>query len=329
MVDVRDDRQPARNGRSRYAAVQVGAPVSCDRALTQLAGHLLRILELAVDDHIEDTARSRDQLRLDIERLSQLCSQTDRGGFVVSGGAVGYRNIHSGSSISGEGSGRPLSGDDCSSFQVIQCGFRSGVHRVRVFGLIVILAAFPMLLLTGCEPAEKPESIPESISSEQEVTTAPALEPTVEIFQQRNHFWVWVSLFLACGWLASGILWWFSRRRSVSTVAKRNDQTPSLHSVNKILKAACINNDAKATRNALLSWANAMVLSDSFDNLNSVGHYFGDPLKAEINSLNQSLYGIEQTDWSGEVLWQTCEKITTEVKPVVQVEEDELVALNP
>ncbi len=181
----------------------------------------------------------------------------------------------------------------------------------------------------SAKPEPVPESIPESISSEQEVTTAPALEPTVEIFHQRNHFWVWVSLFLACGWLASGILWWFSRRRSVSTVAKRNDQTPSLHSVNKILKAACINNDAKATRNALLSWANAMVLSDSFDNLNSVGHYFGDPLKAEINSLNQSLYGIEQTDWSGEVLWQTCEKITTEVKPVVQVEEDELVALNP
>jgi len=181
----------------------------------------------------------------------------------------------------------------------------------------------------AADPATKPKAVAEPIAPVQETATPPTLEPTVKIIEQSNHFWVWVSLFLACGWLASGIMWWFSRHRSVSTVKKQNHQAPSLRSVSKVLKAACMDNDANASRKALLSWANAMGLSVSFDNLNSVGHYFGDPLKTEIGDLNQSLYGVEQTNWSGEVLWQICEKISAEGKPVEYVEEDELVALNP
>ena len=181
----------------------------------------------------------------------------------------------------------------------------------------------------AADPAAKPEANIEAISPEAEITATPAVEPVVKVVEQTSYFWVWLSLLLASGWLASGILWWLSRRRPASTVSERNDHTLSLQGASKNLKTACLDDDASAARNALLSWANAMSLSESFDNLNSVGHYFGDPLKTEIGNLNQSLYGIEQNGWSGQALLLICEKITADNKPSRHIGKDELMALNP
>ena len=55
---------------------------------------VLRVAELAIHHHIEDTAGARDELGLYVKGLFEFCSQTDRSRFIVSGCAVGDRNIH-------------------------------------------------------------------------------------------------------------------------------------------------------------------------------------------------------------------------------------------
>ena len=60
----------------------------------EFPGFVLRIDELAVDVDVEDAARAFDQEGLFAERVLDLCSQTDRFGFVASGSAVGDGDVH-------------------------------------------------------------------------------------------------------------------------------------------------------------------------------------------------------------------------------------------
>ena len=182
--------------------------------------------------------------------------------------------------------------------------------------------------VTG-DPATTLEAATELVSPEPRIATPLVVEPEIAVVEQTSRFWVWLSLFLTCGWLVSVLLWWLSRRRSISVVTASKEKGMSLRQANRALKAACLANDANAVRETLLDWANTLGLSVSFNNLNSTGRYFGEPLKSEINSLNQSLYGVEQTAWTGEGLWLICESISADAKPGSRQEEDQLVALNP
>ena len=179
------------------------------------------------------------------------------------------------------------------------------------------------------DPAATPEAATELVSPEPGIATPLVVAPEIAVVEQTSRFWVWLSLFLTCGWLVSVLLWWLNRRRSISVVTAGKEKGMSLRQANRALKAGCLANDAIAVRETLLDWANTLGLSVSFSNLNSTGRYFGEPLKSEINSLNQSLYGVEQTAWTGEGLWQICESICADVKPASRQEEDQLVALNP
>ena len=55
---------------------------------------MFRVGEIAVDNHVEHAARTLDQRGHDTQLGFELRSQTDRGGFVVSGHAEFDRNVH-------------------------------------------------------------------------------------------------------------------------------------------------------------------------------------------------------------------------------------------
>ncbi len=134
-----------------------------------------------------------------------------------------------------------------------------------------------------------------------------------------KSFWMWASVLMAIGWISSILAWWFSRRGINWRSTKTMDSVEiSLRKANKKLHRACVNNNVSEARNALLSWANAIVVSHKFINLNQVMRYFGNPLKAQVDLLNQSIYSPSAGDWNGELLWQICQEISSEMTPLVE-----------
>ena len=132
-------------------------------------------------------------------------------------------------------------------------------------------------------------------------------------------YWMWVSVLLAVGWVASTLVWWVRRsginwRRTEST----DSIEISLRKAKMNLHRACLSNNASQVRSTLLSWADAMVVSQKFDNLNQVTHYFGNPLKQQVDRLNQAIYSPSKDGWNGELLWTVCEQISAELMPLAE-----------
>ena len=84
---------PALLARRRGASARTDAPHQRG-FVGELARFVLGVQQLAIDNHIEDAAAAIDELGLDVERLLQLGSQTDRLGPVVSLHAVGDGDVH-------------------------------------------------------------------------------------------------------------------------------------------------------------------------------------------------------------------------------------------
>jgi hypothetical protein len=132
---------------------------------------------------------------------------------------------------------------------------------------------------------------------------------------ETNRFWIWLSLFLALGWMASILAWWIVHRRST-----RLEPTPpgvaltSLRKAKRRLKQTCVGNNVQEARDALLNWANCIDPEQQFSRLSQIARYFGESLKGHIDALNQSLYSQGGTDWDGEALWQACASHTPRSK---------------
>ena len=125
-----------------------------------------------------------------------------------------------------------------------------------------------------------------------------------------DWFWLWMSIILGAGWLASFLAWWLSRRGSRLRSARSDDAAKNdLPGAIKRLRQACADNSAGDARKAVLSWANALQSNRRFVNLNQVARYFGNPLKQQLDLLNRSIYSESAGDWRGESLWRTCEDI--------------------
>ena len=171
-------------------------------------------------------------------------------------------------------------------------------------------------------------SEPASTSQPPVAITEDATNP-VEVVPVNNPFWIWFSLFLACGWLASGLYWWFSGRPASSAKSDDQPKQTSLGKASKILEKACLQNNALAAREALLPWANALDAGCRFVNLNEMTQVFGEPLKGALKELNQSLYSAGSEEWNGEDLWRVCKDIAESSKVSEKTEVDGLQALNP
>jgi len=137
-------------------------------------------------------------------------------------------------------------------------------------------------------------------------------------------FWLWLSIILGAGWLASFIAWWFSRRGSRLGSTSSDDAVKNdLPGAVKRLRQACAENSANNARDAVLSWANALVKNHRLVNLNQVARHFGNPLRQQLDLLNRSIYSESAGDWHGESLWRTCKEITDDHIP-----DDEISVLN-
>ncbi|MEQ1740118.1 MAG: BatD family protein [Methyloglobulus sp.] len=147
----------------------------------------------------------------------------------------------------------------------------------------------PKLLTTPAAPITKAESN----------TQVPVNNGVLQ-----SSIWLWVSLFLALGWMATVI--YFLQKRPKNQIPDNKEINRLKHEISlkesaKKLKEACVSNDAQAAKKALLEWG-----KQKFDvsNLGSIADYCDARLRDEILYLNNALYSKDNNEWTGKKLMQ-------------------------
>ena len=168
----------------------------------------------------------------------------------------------------------------------------------------------PKLLTTPAAPITKAES-----------NTQVPVNTGVE----QSNIWLWVSLFLVLGWMATVIF--FLQRRPKNPMPddkeiNRLKRETNLKESAKKLKKACARNDAQAVKNALLDWGKQKFDASS---LGSIADYCDARLRDEILYLNNALYSKDNTEWTGKKLMQAF----TENKAREKVASNDEAALEP
>ncbi len=174
------------------------------------------------------------------------------------------------------------------------------------------IARIPETTLTTVAVATQSVAIAPAVTSAipQKIETGPVIKSP-----QETNIWLWVSVFLAVGWLITVIV--FLIKRTVKKpVIENSDLEISLKECIKNLKKACTNNDAVAAKDALLEWGRKKF---NASNLGAIAGFCDARLRDEILHLNHTLYGKEIGQWHGKKLFQTFtenkarEKIATPV----------------
>ena len=154
-----------------------------------------------------------------------------------------------------------------------------------------------------------------------------APEPTPRVVAN-NNLWLWLSLLLACGWLSSGLYWWFKSRASGSPDLQAVEH-PGLRAARKQLRQGCEADDSTHARHALLDWGRALLQPREVSNLHQLGLVLGDDLARQVEWLNQSLYAGESVGWQGRELWLLCQQLEKTGAAGGERDIDELLPLNP
>ncbi|MDD5460651.1 MAG: BatD family protein [Methylococcales bacterium] len=159
------------------------------------------------------------------------------------------------------------------------------------------------------EIARIPETAITALAAEaQAVTTAPTVtavspqktEPTPTVQPQQDNRWLWVSIFLASGWLIT-LIFFLTKRAIKKPIIEVSDADIKLKEDIQILKKACTENNAVAAKDALLKWGRKKY---KIANLGALAVFCEARLRDEILHLNEILYGRKAEQWQGKKLFQ-------------------------
>ena len=159
------------------------------------------------------------------------------------------------------------------------------------------------------EMAEIPETTITALADAQTVVNnpqiTPANTPTLTTTPSINtlpetNYWLWSSVCLAIGWLITVIVFLKLRTKS-EPLNKDVEINAEITEGIKALKNACIQNDAIATKNALIAWGK---LNFNQATLAGIADCCDARLRDEILHLNHSLYGKAISEWQGKKLFQ-------------------------
>ncbi|MFA5016975.1 MAG: BatD family protein [Methylobacter sp.] len=142
--------------------------------------------------------------------------------------------------------------------------------------------------VTPVAPAEVQQ--PQKAEQSTPITTPP----------QQQNIWLWVSVFLASGWLAT-LAYFLIKRSAKKPVAEKSEQEIRLEDSVKSLKKACADNNAAAAKDALLAWGRQKYGAAS---LGAIAELSDARLRDEVLYLNRILYGREPDQWQGKKLFQ-------------------------
>ncbi|MGR8978635.1 MAG: BatD family protein [Gammaproteobacteria bacterium] len=117
---------------------------------------------------------------------------------------------------------------------------------------------------------------------------------------KETNIWMWISLFLAMGWLGTLAFFLTPRRPAIPAVKPKQDDPLVAESI-KVLKKACNENDAATAKNALIEWGRQ---KHQVSSLGALANRCDARLRDEIVHLNKILYGKETRQWQGKRLYQ-------------------------
>ncbi len=153
------------------------------------------------------------------------------------------------------------------------------------------------IALAGTQaPVTAPETPVAVVEKPQKAEPAPVIAPP----QQAYTIWIWISVFLASGWLIT-LIFFLTRKPAKTPVMVSDNQAPNLKDIVKNLKKACSDNDALAAKEVLIEWGRQKF---NVTSLGAIATFCDARLRDEILQLNQVLYGKEKDQWQGKKLFQ-------------------------
>lgn len=156
-------------------------------------------------------------------------------------------------------------------------------------------AAITVMEAAGTQPIPVAPAAPAVQQPQQAEEAAPITNQP-----QQQNVWLWVSVFLATGWLAT-LVYFLVKRPAKKPVVEKNEPEIRLADSVKKLKKACMDNNAAVAKDALLAWGRQKSGAAS---LGAIAELSDARLRDEILHLNQALYGKATEQWQGKKLFQ-------------------------
>lgn len=119
-----------------------------------------------------------------------------------------------------------------------------------------------------------------------------------------GRWWRWLSVLLACGWLATAGLW-AARVRNAAQSRQRPQSPPRRATGRELLdrlRAACDHNDAASAQRLLLEWGALRFPDSPPHSLGTLAAKLPDAVAPEIERLEKHLYGAAKVAWDGGAL---------------------------
>ena len=176
------------------------------------------------------------------------------------------------------------------------------------------VATLPAKQIAITGTAKTPSSVNSpSILTDSETQTLESNDSDIEtqrVIHKTASYWPWISALFAALWLITTFLWQQERKKSPSTtepVKSDNRNAVSLDKLKHAIQTHSLNNDATATRTALIQWAQQYWPKHPIRNLGDIKRLCSHQACAEqIQKLDSSLY-TQDHNWDGSQLYHTLE----------------------
>ena len=125
----------------------------------------------------------------------------------------------------------------------------------------------------------------------------------VPVVSSGTNRWAWLSVALAIGWLATTLVWLWSRRRAANKTAVCK-APPTEKKLVATINSACSSNDADAAKQALLNWAAFQWPGSRVHSLGELAARIDGDFQQRVHCLSQALYSNSGQNWKeGSLLW--------------------------
>lgn len=131
------------------------------------------------------------------------------------------------------------------------------------------------------------------------------------------RWWPWLTVLLACGWLATAGLWAASLRNAARS--RRRPPSPPRPAASRELlgrlRAACDRNDAASARGVLLEWGALRFPDSPPHSLGMLAAKLPEAAASEIERLEKHLYGAAKVSWDGGALHAALARVDSVERP--------------
>jgi len=158
-------------------------------------------------------------------------------------------------------------------------------------------------------PSSSPTMQDITINTPVENTLNPAHVDT-DSGTDNSLIWKLISLILALSLIYTLFLLWRKKQNTSPPKTDDRKQSPSLKQTLNSLKQACDKNNAPASKDALLQWAQIVFTDKPAHSLGEISMRVDQAFADKINALSACLYRGQASDWACDDLYELCNQHT-------------------